>query len=190
LRAVKDINERARIISGEAQKPKETGEVIYNPVFDAFGAKALEALEAVIFSGEGPAPDVTEANRSIEVAGELLALEPKLFPSLERQASIGVVKRGEISVVAANNQRVYEALLQHTESGTLALRPGEYLASPPIASGLIPHPDWSSPFVHAEIQADYELTEIFSATEPGVAWSSRPGCGFCVPVAKWARRYP
>jgi hypothetical protein len=131
LRAVKDINERARIISGEAQKPKETGEVIYNPVFDAFGAKALEALEAVIFSGEGPAPDVTEANRSIEVAGELLALEPKLFPSLERQASIGVVKRGEISVVAANNQRVYEALLQHTESGTLALRPGEYLASPP-----------------------------------------------------------
>jgi len=121
------------------------------------------------------------ANRAMELRNELRSLEPKLSRVLERYSTIGIVTREETSVVAANNKAIYEALRQHTESGAIALRPGEYLASPPIPSGLISHPDWSSPMIHSEIQAEYELSNIFDLSGPGAAWSSIPGCGFCVP---------
>lgn len=92
--------------------------------------------------------------------------------------------REGITVIGTNNLRVYNALEHYVLSGQMKLQLGEFLAGPPIRSGTIPHPDWSSPFVHAEIQAEFKLRLEFKLTGPGTAWSHPSGCGFCVPALR------
>jgi hypothetical protein len=125
-------------------------------------------------------PKPPEGNRAFEITRALIMLQPKLTSTMGKSA-IGVVTREGTSLIGTNNNKIYAALLEHTESGAIPLRPGEYLCSPPVRSGKIPHPDWDSPFVHAETLAEYEMDNIFDLKGPGQAWSVPMGCGFCVP---------
>ncbi|MEO6935532.1 MAG: RHS repeat-associated core domain-containing protein [Collimonas sp.] len=96
--------------------------------------------------------------------------------------TFSTVTRNGVTVINVNNPRVYQAFLEATEEGAVALRPGEFVGSPPISSGAIPHPDWRSSFIHAETQGERELSAVFDLNGPGIATSyPNPGCGFCVP---------
>jgi len=96
--------------------------------------------------------------------------------------TFSAVTRGEVTIFNVNNQKIYDAFLKATEEGAVALKPGEYIGSPPFKSGEMPHPDWNSPRIHAETQGERELAEIFDLRGPGTAWSHpNPGCDWCVP---------
>ena len=119
----------------------EPGEVIHNDSLDWGVEVTTEVVGNVLNMGATPAKDVPSAtwivngaekgvNRAWELAGEVATLEPKLTFALSTKSTIGLATREGTSVIAANNQNVYDALLKHTQSGAIALQPGEFLASP------------------------------------------------------------
>ncbi len=85
--------------------------------------------------------------------------------------TFSAVTRGETTIINVNNPKVYAEFLELTENGTLQLGPGQIVGSPPIPSGLVPHPEWASKFLHAEFQGELELNRVFDLTGPGRAWS-------------------
>ena len=85
-------------------------------------------------------------------------------------------------MININNPKVYESFLKATDEGLVVLRPGEFVGSPPIPSGAVPHPPWGSKLLHAETQGELELRVIFDLEGAGFASSyPNPGCYFCVP---------
>jgi RHS repeat-associated protein len=152
---------------------------------DAEGMSQVATIGS--FGIGGPAPvALQDVNRARELG---LAFYEVTTPQIQATLSaprlpvtFSAVTRQGVTVINVNNTKVYEAFLRATEEGSVALRPGEFVGSPPIPSGTIPHPDWASPFVHAETQGERELSTVFDLKDPGVAWSyPNPGCPYCVP---------
>jgi hypothetical protein len=141
------------------------------------------------FSITGPsnvATTVLEANRAQEVGLAFYEVAPAniqaTLSSPRLPVTFSAVSREGVTIINVNNPRVYNAFLQATEEGSVVLRPGEFVGSPPISSGSVPHPDWGSRFIHAETQGERELSAIFDLDGVGTASSyPNPGCGFCVP---------
>jgi RHS repeat-associated protein len=152
---------------------------ICGPVAPLEGA----ALEGTVLEG---AVVLQDANRAREIGLEFYEVaSPKIQATLSAPrlpVTFSTVTREGVTIVNVNNPRVYEAFLQATEEGSVVLRPGEIVGSPPFRSGLVPHPDWRSAYMHAETQGELELGEIFDLHGPGSASSfPNPGCDYCVP---------
>lgn len=129
---------------------------------------------------------VVATNRAEEIALSFYEVAP---PKLQATMSsprlpvtFSTVSREGVTIINVNEPKVYAQFLQATEDGTIVLKPGEYVGSPPIESGTVPHPDWNSRFLHAETQGELELRNVFDLNGPGFAWSyPNPGCPYCVP---------
>jgi RHS repeat-associated protein len=133
-----------------------------------------------------PEPGPATVNRAEEIAVDFYNVASKstqnTLSSPRRPVTISTVTREGVTVVNVNNQRVYEEFLRATEHGSVVLKEGEFVGSPPIPKDEIPHPEWESKVVHAETQGERELSIIFGLTGKGVASSfPNPGCHFCVP---------
>jgi hypothetical protein len=133
-----------------------------------------------------PDPVVAPANRAEDIAIDFFNVSsPRMQSRLSapnRPITFSTVTRGDITVVNVNNPTVYRQFLQATEEGRVVLQPNEFVGSPPIRTGSVPSPDWSSRFLHAETQGELELRGVFDLSGPGYAWSfPNPGCTWCVP---------
>jgi hypothetical protein len=152
----------------------------------AIATGAAAVTKTVASGGSGIGSVASEANRAEEIAKSFYDVAS---PQLQRTLSapnlpvtFSAVTREGVTVINVNNPTVYKAFLEATEEGSVALQPGEFVGSPPIRSGTFPHPDWSSPFIHAETQGERELEVVFGLSGPGTASSfPNPGCLFCVP---------
>jgi RHS repeat-associated protein len=153
---------------------------------DSEGMNKVATIGSFGIGGLPAAATVQEVNRAKEVG---LAFYDVASPEIQATLStprlpvtFSAVTREGVTVINVNNPRVYKAFLQATEEGSVALRPGEFVGSPPIPKGAVPHPDWASAFIHAETQGERELSTVFDLSGPGVASSyPNPGCSFCVP---------
>jgi RHS repeat-associated protein len=159
-------------------RPDRSGELSV-----AFGQIALFALP----TPKGPAL----GNRSEELAIDFYNISsPRMQARLSapnRPITFSTVTREGVTVINVNNPTVYRQFLRAVEEGRIVLQPNEFVGSPPIKSGLVAHPDWSSRYLHAEIQGELELRQVFDLQGPGIASSfPNPGCSWCVP---WLRQF-
>ncbi|MFF0284090.1 SpvB/TcaC N-terminal domain-containing protein [Rhodococcus aetherivorans] len=142
--------------------------------------------EAAVVNATSSELAVQSVTRAEELAkGFYSVTTPRIQAKLShprQPVTISAVTRDGTTVINVNEPSVYRAFLQATEEGTVALRPGEFVGSPPIPSGAVPHPEWESRFLHSETQGERELAAIFDLRGSGTASSfPNPGCYLCVP---------
>jgi hypothetical protein len=152
------------------------------------GSAEFFVLTLPLGGGEGGAAAGmgNAASRAEELGIEFYNVAPtgmKTTLSLPwKPVTFSAVTREGVTVINVNNPRIYRAFLQATEEGTIALRPGEFVGSPPIPKGKISFIDWGRGYIHSETQGELELSRIFDLTGEGTAGSfPSPGCYDCVP---------